>query len=101
MTLSKKEKLINSLEELKGLKELTELEKLKISRLIGNLRKRDFDKESDLNATLTDIIYRDIISQYPSIMSNPKSERLRRFCIEDVGSIKSNPTFKSTPKIKR
>jgi hypothetical protein len=89
MTLSKKEKLIRSLEELGP----------RLSSSIRFIRKLDFSKELDLNAFLTRVIYINIICRHPDVMNDHKSQLLREFCTHEVGPVK--PTLKTTPKIKR
>ena len=79
---TKKDKLIDSLQEL----HITSLQ-----NLIHAIKKMDFSKETDLNATLTRLIYLQVLLPHAYIMNlkYEPSKLLRLFCLQEIGLLKS------------
>jgi hypothetical protein len=80
--LSKKEKLIASLQHL----HITRL-----NGLVRQVKAMNFSKERDINATLTRLIYLKVLMSYPYIMDRnyEPSKPLRSFCLHEVKAIRS------------
>ena len=89
MSLSKKDKLVQSLEA---------LERKELDTLSRTIAKRDLSKEPDLDMTLTKIIVLEVITPYPDIMQDKKSEKLRLFSQKEIRAAKPSTPLRLSPK---